>query len=86
MIALGQLATQDVDMELMELAKLEGKVSEVLELMATDVNESHVQLLPAILCAYKQLNWQVPDYFYDKAVGVLEAHSDQLQFSSKVML
>jgi hypothetical protein len=84
-VAIAQLGTDHVSQELIELSGLEHKVTMVLETMASELHEAHMSLVPAVLCSYAQLGWNVPDQFMAKAKELL-VNPDGLEFASKVML
>ncbi len=53
LVALAQIATDAANLQLVELSELQGKVTSIVHSLGTELTDSHVYLLPAILSSFK---------------------------------
>jgi len=52
LVALAQLATTAVDIEIIRVSGLQAICDSLLQELKSELNQSHVNILPGILCAY----------------------------------
>ena len=52
LVALAQLATTAVDIEIIRVSGLQAICDSLLKELKSELNQSHVNILPGILCAY----------------------------------
>lgn len=53
LVSLAQIATDAANLQLVELSGLRGKVTSIVDSLGTELTDSHVNLLPAILSSFK---------------------------------
>ena len=86
LLAIAQLATHETMQEIILLAGVESKVITYLKDLRIELNESHCEILPAILWSLAVLDWQIPDDFLKQSMEIIRHNREMISFSSKVLL
>jgi hypothetical protein len=71
LLAIAQLATHETMKEIISLAGVEHKVITYLRDLRIELNDSHCEILPAILWSLTVLNWEIPEDFLSEAIDII---------------